>query len=142
MLKMLIAVDGSEHALRAIDAVAKMARAGAPLDVILVNVRDFPRLYGEVLVVSIDEIEDALKKAQDQVLTDAQERALNCGLSVRATQRGDGSPAPEIVRLSAEHGVDQIVIGTHGRGAIGSLFLGSVAQRVAHLSPLPVLLVK
>lgn len=142
MLKMLIAVDGSEHALHAIEAVAKMAHAGSPLDVILVNVRDIARLYGEVLVVSIGEIEDALTKAQDQVLADAQERALSCGLSVRTTQRGVGSPAPEIVRLAAEHGVDQIVIGTHGRGAIGSLFLGSVAQRVAHLSPLPVLLVK
>ena len=142
MLKLLIAVDGSEHALRAIEAVAKMARAGSSLEVILANVRDIPRFYGEVLVVNIDQIEAAQKKVQDQVLADAEERALGCGLTVHSTQRAVGSPAAEIVRMAAEHGVDQIVIGTHGRGAVGSLFLGSVAQRVANLSTLPVLLVK
>jgi len=142
MLKLLIAVDGSEHALRAIESVAKMARSGAPLEVILANVRDIPRLYGEVLVVSIDQIEAAQKKVQDQVLAAAEERALGCGLTVRSTQRAVGSPAPEIVRLATEHAVDQIVLGTHGRNSVLSLFLGSVAQRVANLSTLPVLLVK
>jgi nucleotide-binding universal stress UspA family protein len=53
-----------------------------------------------------------------------------------------GEPAAEIVRLADERGVDQIVMGTHGRGAVVSLFLGSVAQRVVHLSKVPVLLVK
>jgi nucleotide-binding universal stress UspA family protein len=38
--------------------------------------------------------------------------------------------------------IDQIVLGTHGRGPVGTLFLGSVALRVLHLARIPVLLVR
>lgn len=141
MLKLLIAVDGSEHAQRAIEAVATMARAGAPLEVELVNVRALV-FYGAVPIESIDEIEAAQKKAQDQILKDAEARALGCGLHVRSIHHAVGLAASEIVRLAAEQSVDQLVMGTHGRGAIGSLFLGSIAQRVVHLAPVPVLLVR
>lgn len=137
-----MAVDGSKHSRNAIEAVAKMARGGVPLEVVLVNVRDSPVLYGEVPVISVDEIESAQKKAQDEILADAETRALGAGLTLRSTQRCVGLAAPEIARVANEQGVDQIVLGTHGRGAVGSLFLGSVAQRLVHLSSLPVLLVK
>ena len=50
--------------------------------------------------------------------------------------------AQEIVRVAEERDVDQIVMGTHGRGAVGSLLLGSVAQRVVHQTKVPVLLVR
>lgn len=142
MLKMLIAVDGSPHAQRAIEAVARMFRAGVDLEVHLLNVRDPQIYYGELPVLNLEEIEAAQKAAQDALLADAQKRAIELGLRVRSLHAAVGLPAAEIVRLAVEIGVDQIVLGTHGRGAMGSLFLGSVAQRVAHLSSLPVLLVK
>ena len=41
-----------------------------------------------------------------------------------------------------QHGCELIVMGTHGRSAIGNLFMGSVAMRVASESPIPVLSVK
>jgi nucleotide-binding universal stress UspA family protein len=50
--------------------------------------------------------------------------------------------ASEIVRAATEARVDQIVLGTRGMGAMGGLFLGSVAQRVVHQANVPVLLVK
>lgn len=142
MLKMMIAVDGSPHAQRAIEAVARMARAGVDLEVHLLNVRDPQIYYGELPVMNIEEIEAAQKAAQDALLAEAQKRALELGLKVRSLHAAVGLPAAEIVRLATEVGVDQVVLGTHGRGAMGSLFLGSVAQRVAHLASLPVLLVK
>ena len=58
------------------------------------------------------------------------------------TQSAVGLAAQEIVRVADERGVDQIVMGTHGRGAVGSLLLGSVAQRVVHQAKVPVLLVR
>jgi nucleotide-binding universal stress UspA family protein len=53
-----------------------------------------------------------------------------------------GEAAAEIVRAADECGAEVIVLGTRGRGSLGSLFLGSVAQRVVHLAAVPVLLVK
>jgi nucleotide-binding universal stress UspA family protein len=80
--------------------------------------------------------------AQNHLLSEAEALALGCGLSLRGSERAAGQAGPEIVRVAVERGVDQIVLGTHGRGAAGSLLLGSVSQHVVHLSPLPVLLVK
>jgi nucleotide-binding universal stress UspA family protein len=142
MLKMLIAIDGSEHAKRAIEEVARLARAGAPLQAMLLNVREPPVIYGDMPMVGTDEIEAAQKKAQDHMVSDAEALALGCGLTLLPSQRCVGMAGPEIVRVATEHAVDQIVMGTHGRNAMGSLFIGSVSQRVVHLSPVPVLLVK
>ena len=53
-----------------------------------------------------------------------------------------GSPAETIVRVAREVGADQIVMGTRGLGALGNLFLGSVATPVVRLAEIPVTLVK
>jgi nucleotide-binding universal stress UspA family protein len=51
----------------------------------------------------------------------------------------DGDPAETIVRVAGEEGADLIVLGTHGRGALGKLLLGSVAEKVVRRAPCPVL---
>ena len=53
-----------------------------------------------------------------------------------------GSPNVEIVRYAREHQIDLIVLGTHGRGLIGHMLLGSVAERVVRTAPCPVLVVR
>lgn len=53
-----------------------------------------------------------------------------------------GSPHPEIVRYAAQHQIDLIVLGTHGRGPVGHVLLGSVAERVVRTAPCPVLTVR
>jgi nucleotide-binding universal stress UspA family protein len=45
------------------------------------------------------------------------------------------------VRFAQENSVDQLVIGTHGRGKVGKLLLGSVADKVLHFSDITVLMV-
>ena len=50
-----------------------------------------------------------------------------------------GSAALEILNLTAEQGIDLIVMVTHGRSGAKRLFLGSVAERVVRGSPVPVL---
>lgn len=53
-----------------------------------------------------------------------------------------GSPFFEIVRYAQEQQIDLVVIGTHGRGTIGHVLLGSVAERVVRKAPCPVLTVR
>ena len=55
---------------------------------------------------------------------------------------GVGEESETIVKYAREKGCDQIFMGTRGLGSISGLLLGSVATKVIHLSPVPVLLAK
>ena len=52
-----------------------------------------------------------------------------------------GSPVDEILTYATDHHIDMIVMGTHGRGLMGHMFLGSVAERVVRRATVPVLTV-
>jgi nucleotide-binding universal stress UspA family protein len=53
-----------------------------------------------------------------------------------------GRPADRIARAASEIGAGLIVMGTHGRGIVGHLFIGSVAERVIRLARCPVMTVR
>lgn len=53
-----------------------------------------------------------------------------------------GHPFVEIIRYAREHDVGMIVMGTHGRGAVAHMLLGSVAEKVVRMAPCPVLTVR
>lgn len=142
MLKILIAVDGSEHAERAMAAVGKMARASLELEAILLCVSPEPLFYGSYSAATLQKIEAEQVIQQNVILNLAMEQASAAGLKVSESVRAYGVIANEIVRIAKDRQVDQIVMGTRGMGAMGNLFIGSVAQAVIHQSSVPVLLVK
>jgi universal stress protein A len=53
-----------------------------------------------------------------------------------------GSPARDIVHHAAANNIDLIVMGTHGRGGVHHLLMGSIAERVVRAAPCPVLTVR
>jgi len=79
---------------------------------------------------------------------DAQKRLD--ALRARAARRGvrartlllEGSAHDQIRRAARSHAARMIVMGTHGRGGVARLFLGSVAERVIGVAPCPVLTVR
>lgn len=142
MLKYLIAVDGSEHARHAIEAVAKVAKFAVGLEVVLLHVRNGPMYYGEIPVFDYEDINRVLREQQEKLLSEMLAYAQSAGIERVATLSAVGEVAGEIVRMAKEEGVDQIVMGTRGMGALGALFLGSQAQRVIHMADMPVMLVK
>lgn len=60
---------------------------------------------------------------------------------VRTVIMRDLNPPTAILDFIREHSIDLIVMGTHGRSALGHFFLGSVAEEVVRHSPSPVLTV-
>ncbi|HOM12494.1 MAG TPA: universal stress protein [Rubrivivax sp.] len=143
MLKLLVAVDGSAHARRALDTVVRLApQITGGVRLVLLNVAAPMVYYGELPPFELEGVERAQRAEQDRLLAEALADARAGGLGDVSTQLARGEPAAEIVRVATEHGVDQIVMGTHGRGVVGSLLIGSVAQRVLHQARVPVLLVR
>lgn len=142
MLKLLVAIDGSEPSRHAVEAAARLAREAPATEVLLLNVRELPLIYGEFPAFDYEAIERAAESHQARLLDAALVQARACGLTQVRTLAAVGVPAPEIASAAAVHGVQQIVMGTHGRNALAGLVLGSVAQRVVHLAEVPVLLVK
>lgn len=142
MLKVLIPIDGSEHANHAISAVAHMARSSLELEAIFLCVSPEPIFYGDYSTATIQKIDEDQKRQQTSILSKAQDFARSLGLKVSEQVRAYGVIANEIIRVADDKQVDQIAMGTRGMGAIGGLLLGSVAQRVIHQTKVPVLLVK
>lgn len=146
MLKVLIAVDGSEHASRAIDAVGKMAKSSVELEATLLSVSPGvvldPLFYEGYTTESMRKLQAEQKQQLDSILTSATEQARARGIRLAEPVRGAGPIAKEILRVAKEQQSDQIAMGTRGLGALGSMVMGSVAQQVLHHSPVPLLLVR
>lgn len=136
MTKMLVPFDGSDCAMRALRHAVEQAS-----EIHVVNVQlkaDTPTL---LLHMTQDDIDKAQHEHGRSQLVDAIKRLDESKVSYRAHVL-IGDPAPKIVRLAEAEGVDGIVMGTRGMGALGNLALGSVASKVVHLAKVPVTLVK
>ncbi|MFC7135378.1 MULTISPECIES: universal stress protein [Salinibaculum] len=82
-----------------------------------------------------------LQEEGRQALRDNEVAGTQAGLSV-VTELVEGYPHEEILEYIREHGIDMVVMGTHGRTGIDRIILGSVAERVVRRSPVPVLTVR
>ena len=141
-MKLLIPVDDSDASRHAIELALRLAQEVGTAEVILLNVRNAPEYYGAIGTLDYELFDRSLREGQQRLLAAALEHAQRIGLNKISIQAAQGVPEQEIVRVAEQRGVDQILMGTHGRSAMGTLFTGSVAQRVVHLAPMPVTLVK
>lgn len=141
MLKMLVPVDGSESASRAVQhLIKKVSWYRDPLEVHLLNVQ-YP-LPGDVqMFIDNEQIRSFHHDEGLKVLEPARQALDAAGLAY-VFHIGVGDPAQVIADYAREKGCDQIFMGTRGLGSIAGLLLGSVATKVIHLSDVPVLLVK
>lgn len=94
--------------------------------------------YGEVPVdIRLFEMQ---REQAEQDLAAARDRARAAGVAADAAVRG-GHPAREILAVADELQADLIVVGTHGRGGVEHLLLGSVAEKVMRKARCPVMVV-
>jgi nucleotide-binding universal stress UspA family protein len=145
-MKIMLAIDGSSASDRAIELVATTKwPAGSHVE--LIHVADaLLGVYAGMpgVVVSAEAVEadmEADHARRQKFLDEAGARLIAPGRSV-ATQIIDGRPASSIVEAAGTAQSDLIVLGSHGRGALGSAVLGSVAAEVVEYAATPVLVVR
>ena len=128
--KILLPVDGSEQARKAIDFAANLAKQDDAV-MYLLHVYKLPIVpegMGEYVIS--DRIE--LQALGDQIIAVAQDEARKKGVQhVKATVM-EGDPAERIIAYAKDHDVDMIVIGSRGLGSFKGLLLGSVSNKVSH----------
>ena len=142
-MKILVAVDGSKPALRALKY--GIALLGGLRDknntVTLVSVHDDAGLHLAKAYVGKEAVADYLREASDKELAPARKLLDKAGIKHDMVIR-TGHIAPEIVKLAKSGRFDLLMLGSKGRHAVADLLLGSVAQRVLATADTPVLLVK
>ena len=142
MLRVLVAVDGSENANRAVGYVLQLAQNyREPLEVHVLNVQP-PVTFGDIKKFVGQEALNAYYHDEGiKMLATARQR-LDESEVTHTYHIGVGPVAETIADYARGHGCTQIIMGTRGLSSISSLMLGSVAAKVLHLATVPVTFVK
>lgn len=139
----LVPTDFSEASEAALEYAQGLAAAfGASIHIVHVTEDLLAHAWSaEVYVASMPNLREEIdKEARDRLaamMSDDARVRFNVTSAVVA-----GNPFLEIVRYAKANSIDLIVIGTHGRGPIAHMLLGSVAEKVVRKSPCPVLTVR
>jgi nucleotide-binding universal stress UspA family protein len=143
--RILVPVDGSstsDNALR--EAIQSVSDRSAEFRIIHV-LEDVVPMW-DVEYLNINEIREALRQTAGRILAKAEAVARDAGIKAE-TKLIESTPAGARIAsvIAAEAKAwpaDLIVIGTHGRRGMDHLMMGSVAERVVRISPVPVLLIR
>jgi nucleotide-binding universal stress UspA family protein len=140
-VKVLVPVDGSDHAERAVRFAALLAQDPARLQIVLLNVQPAPSDV-DTLHMAQKAILEHLRARGEDTLGPARKILDDARIAHEVNVAIAGDPSLEIARVAREQGCDQVVMGTRGLGALAGLALGSVATKVVHLAEVPVTLVR
>ena len=141
MPKLLIAIDDSPYALHGVThVIKKITQWKESPELHLINVQH-PFHGGISSFVSAAQIKQVHQEEGDKELAAARKLLDDAGITYHI-HLFVGDPAEVITRFAEQEGIDEIVMGTRGQGAVSNLLLGSVASKVIDLAKVPVLLVK
>jgi len=139
--KILVPLDGSELAKKALDEAEKLANCfGA--EIILFEVVPFMPIYGSPELVTPLIVDEKQKEAAQKYLVNLSEELKKKGFKATAVVRTGQQVAVEIIDFAKESGANLIVMCTHGRSGISRWVLGSVALKVLPRAETPILLIR
>lgn len=141
MAKILLPMDGSDNALRAVEHVIGLQQSGSDLDIHLIAVPIAVDSGHARMFVNHAELEAYYREEGEAALAEASRRLDQAGVAF-SYHIVPGHIAETIARFAEDRQFDGIIMGTHGRGGLKHLLLGSVATDVIKLTELPVTLVK
>ncbi len=144
--KLLVALDGSNHSLKAVDYASEIAAAlkAEVIFLYVVKAYELPeglREYAELEHVAGTNIE-VLKKVAGDLVANAERRSKEKGVGDIVGEVQEGPVARTIVARAQHHDVDMIVVGSRGLGNIEATLRGGVSHRVELLATCPVLTVR
>jgi nucleotide-binding universal stress UspA family protein len=131
--RILLAVDESEHARKAVPATVELARAGGTVHV----------LHAQEVVVATARVVDDSAEEAERLVNGVVEQLRQAGVAAEGSVRSTtGGPARAILEQARDLDATLIVVGSRGGGALGGLLLGSVAHKIIQLASCPVLVVR
>ena len=142
--KILVPTDFGEAADVALIYGRELAgRFGATVDVLHVAENIFLKAFGAETYAAMapklqTDLEEAAQKQLDQVVINSDKS----GPPTKGALMTSSTAAFAIVDYATQNDIDLIVMGTHGRGALAHIVMGSVAERVVRMAPCPVLTVR
>lgn len=139
-LRVLLAMDGSEPAIRAARWLAAWRDALGELDVQLVHVQQ-PLTYLETVLPPHDDVIDQWSRQPSEDAAQAARELFRREGIAHRLHLTVGDPALEIRTLAEQTASELLVLGTRGLGAAHHAFIGSVALKAAALGAVPALLV-
>ena len=136
----LVGVDGSENAYRALDSAIRLAeKLSSKLTLLYVVHAPVSLTIDGSFTAS--EVFSALGKEGEKVLEDCESKAEQHNIPVKAIL-ASGDPAQQIIDTAKAEGADLIVLGSRGLGKVKSLLLGSVSSKIVHYAKEPVLIIR
>ncbi|MGI6721379.1 MAG: universal stress protein [Anaerovoracaceae bacterium] len=137
-MKILIPIDGSGYALRAVEYAAKLAeKFEATVDIIYVIVYEANFMDSAMVIESLGE------KAANEALTDAEtEFAKHSNIKPGRIIEAGSSAANVVVNVAEKGKYDTIVMGSKGKSNLERFLVGSVSNRIMQHAPCTVTLVR
>ncbi len=143
---MLVAVDGSEHALKAVDIASDYAAGRGGKLIVLSVYKHMSYPESSHSLVRTRELpqppDEALHEQARAIVEQATARARARGVENVEGMVKRGPIARTIVDTAKEQGVDAIVMGSRGLGDVTGFLLGSVSHKVSHIAECTVIVVK
>lgn len=137
-MKIAVAIDGSENALRAARHAITLAQHFPESQLEFIYVADYNKAKDERL---LSQSEESLLLKRKQKVDPVLELARNAGVKAKMTML-KGDPSLEIIKYVNAEAMDQLVIGSRGLSAFQEMVLGSVSHKVMKHVACPVTVVK
>jgi len=143
--RILVPIDGSTTSNQGLDEAVKLAKlTGASIRLIhVIDALSFATGF-EPYGVYAGNVIPLMKEAGQQLLKQASIRVEQQGVQVDSVlfDTYGNRVSDTVIEQAKAWGADLIVIGTHGRRGVGRLLLGSDAEQIVRLAPVPVLLIR
>ena len=142
--RILVPDDGSATARKALDSAIALAKESNGQIRLLHLLDELPYMgyepYGSYYAELLDSLREAVQTIQAEGL--ALVKSANVAADCLLVEQLGASLGDATAKAATDWQADLIVVGTHGRRGVGRLFLGSGAEQIIRMAPVPVLVIR